>query len=534
MNPYRNRKLWKAHCVAAVALTAALAGTGGTSLLPGVCLWAGEISSSQVNQEPVESSDGQIAQDGGASPGSALIEDSGHAVQNDSGVSMDELQKAMDSGDQDALRRIAEGETGSGVGGEGSQSETAVPEPEIPGMADPESVRQLLQALSAYDSMTGSDDELRAADYIAGKMKEYGYTVETQPFHEGFVDETGNDEQGLNIIAERGADSETNRTDGIFLVVTHYDTKRKKEKGDPFTADRTGACALLETARVLQNIKTDTDICFVFLSGEEDGLYGSKHFVNTLSDEMKARIRGVLDVERVGYVPETFCVLANSDGQDNDVTTRVRQAAFSIREEAAAAVPDGIQAENETAAADGGVRAENAPAAADGGVRAESAAEDGSQAGETVAEGMQAGSAADQIAADSEAETESGEQAAPAPWDCIKDQKLSQHSFAEAGFPAAALTQYIPGWTGAGQTTGETEMEGQPGVDRTQQGETGQPGVDRTSEGTVDEGLAGGELPQAIAETEADGQQVLTADPSQIAHVSNIVARALSGVMNNS
>ncbi|HCI85091.1 MAG TPA: hypothetical protein DHV79_11170, partial [Lachnospiraceae bacterium] len=344
---------------------------------------------------------------------------------------------------------------------------------------------------------------------------------ETQPFHEGFVDETGNDEQGLNIIAERGADSETNRTDGIFLVVTHYDTKRKKEKGDPFTADRTGACALLETARVLQNIKTDTDICFVFLSGEEDGLYGSKHFVNTLSDEMKARIRGVLDVERVGYVPETFCVLANSDGQDNDVTTRVRQAAFSIREEAAAAVPDGIQAENETAAADGGVRAE-------------SAAEDGSQAGETVAEGMQAGRAADQIAADSEAETESGEQAAPAPWDCIKDQKLSQHSFAEAGFPAAALTQYIPGWTGAGQTTGETEMEGQPGVDRTQQGETGQPGVDRTSEGTVDEGLAGGELPQAIAETEADGQQVLTADPRQIAHVSNIVARALSGVMNNS
>ena len=242
----------------------------------------------------------------------------------------------------------------------------------------------------------------------------------------------------------------------------------------------------------------------------------------------------MLDVERVGYVPETFCVLANSDGQDNDVTARVRQAAFSIREEAAAAVPDGIQAENETAAADGGVRAENAPAAADGGVRAESAAEDGSQAGETVAEGMQAGSAVDQIVADSEAETESGEQAAPAPWDCIKDQKLSQHSFAEAGFPAAALTQYIPGWTGVGQTTGETETEGQPGVDRTQKGETGQPGVDRTSEGTVDEGLAGGELPQAMAETEADGQQVLTADPSQIAHVSNIVARALSGVMNNS
>ena len=91
----------------------------------------------------------------------------------------------------------------------------------------------------------------------------------------------------------------------------------------------------------------------------------------------------------------------------------------------------------------------------------------------------------------------------------------------EAGFPAAALTQYIPGWTGVGQTTGKTETEGQPGVDR-------------TSEGTVDEGLAGGELPQAIAETEADGQQVLTADPRQIAHVSNIVARALSGVMNNS
>ena len=42
------------------------------------------------------------------------------------------------------------------------------------------------------------------------------------------------------------------------------------------------------------------------------------------------------------------------------------------------------------------------------------------------------------------------------------------------------------------------------------------------------------EAEETEAETEADGQQVLTADPRQIAHVSNIVARALSGVMNNS
>ena len=96
MNPYRNRKLWKVHRVAVAALAVVLAGTGAASLQPDSCLRAGEISSSQVNQEPVESADGQIAQDGGTSSGSALIEDSGHAVQNDSGVSMDELQKAMD------------------------------------------------------------------------------------------------------------------------------------------------------------------------------------------------------------------------------------------------------------------------------------------------------------------------------------------------------------------------------------------------------------------------------------------------------
>ncbi len=60
--------------MAAAALAVVLTGTGGASLLPGVCLWAGEISSSQVNQELVDSSDEQIGQDGGASPGSALIE----------------------------------------------------------------------------------------------------------------------------------------------------------------------------------------------------------------------------------------------------------------------------------------------------------------------------------------------------------------------------------------------------------------------------------------------------------------------------
>ena len=197
------------------------------------------------------SSGGSIELDDGGS----LFEDTGQDVQYNAGVPMDTLQNAIDSGDTKMLDKIASlgaltgssTTSGSGVGGGGAyrgagededdeeyydlqldegdaDEEETEKVKESPGpliAANPDRIQEHLDAMLQVDSPTGSDGELTVAAYIETKMGELGYTVQEQAFHEGVLNEDGIDAPGVNILAERGANSQTNRKKDIFLVVTH-------------------------------------------------------------------------------------------------------------------------------------------------------------------------------------------------------------------------------------------------------------------------------------------------------------------------
>ena len=281
-------------------------------------------------------------------------------VQYNAGVPMDTLQDAMEAGDQKLLDKIASlgaltGSTtssGSGIGGGGAyrgmddededdesyydlhldegdadevQSEALNESPGPLIAASRDRIQEYLDAMTEVESPTGSDGELTVASYIETKMGELGYTVQEQAFHEGVLNEDGIDAPGVNILAERGANSQTNRKKDIFLVVTHYDSKRSPDEDDPFANDKSGAAALIETARILAEVVTDTDVCFLFLSGQEDGGYGAQNFFAALSEENLARISGVLSVERVGYDSDTPYVLKTLTGESNSLGDIVQQ-----------------------------------------------------------------------------------------------------------------------------------------------------------------------------------------------------------------
>ena len=314
--------------------------------------------------------------DGGSielADGGSLFEDTGQDVQYNAGVPMDTLQNAIDSGDTKMLDKIASlgaltgssTTSGSGVGGGGAyrgagededdeeyydlqldegdaDEEETEKVKESPGpliAANPDRIQEHLDAMLQVDSPTGSDGELTVAAYIETKMGELGYTVQEQAFHEGVLNEDGIDAPGVNILAERGANSQTNRKKDIFLVVTHYDSKRSPAENDPFANDKSGAAVLIESARILSSVVTDTDICFVFLSGQEDGGYGAQNFISSLSEENRSRITGVLSVERVGYDSETPYVLKTLTGESNSLGDIIQQlgirndAQLSLRED---------------------------------------------------------------------------------------------------------------------------------------------------------------------------------------------------------
>ena len=184
--------------------------------------------------------------------------------------------------------------------------------------ADTEYINTYLEELKSVDSPTGSDGELILADYIMQTLGAYGYQVSTQEFHEGFMNEDMIDVPGMNVIVERVGDSEL--ADGHYLLVcAHYDSKTDPDPEDPFASDKTGAAVLMETARLLANIPTADNLCFLFLSGEEDGHYGSQSFVEYLPDDIKAKVDGVICLGELGYTADQPYILGTYDAEPGTI-----------------------------------------------------------------------------------------------------------------------------------------------------------------------------------------------------------------------
>ncbi len=198
--------------------------------------------------------------------------------------------------------------------------------------ASAERLETLLEELTAQPDPTGSDGELAMSAYIEGVMEEIGYTVTEQAFHEGVLNEDGVDLPGINIIAERGADAE-DRSKDIVILAVHYDSVSgvaEDAKVSPATNDKTGAAVAIECARVLASLDTECDVCFLFLSGEEDGLHGSREFVRSMSEENRERVRAVIALDTVGTDSDADYVTGTLDGSVNDPAMYLQAAQVEV------------------------------------------------------------------------------------------------------------------------------------------------------------------------------------------------------------
>ena len=349
----------------------------------GICLMAGLLLMAGAGSAAAdETEDGLL-----------LIEDDGEEVVDQSGASLEELQA------QEAAAETPQTEAPQILTDEDPTLERA----------SADMLQLYLDGLTGMASPIGSDGELEIGQYIKSAMENMGYEISEQSFHEGFLNANGVDAPGINIIAERGADAE-NRHSDILIISTHYDSKSFPEEGDPFSNDKTGAAVLLEMARILSGVETDTDICFLFLSGEEDGLYGSANFVRTLGEEYNGRIAGVIDVERVGYTGDFRYVLKTVDQKENTLGNLLREEAASYGL-ADADTPEAIGLQ-----ADPGV-AENDVQTAGSGNGSESHAE-GNAAGQDETEAQNWWD-----------------------WQYLADEAATQKSFADAGIMAVTVSQ---------------------------------------------------------------------------------------------
>ncbi len=144
--------------------------------------------------------------------------------------------------------------------------------------------------LSTFDSrFITQPGNAKAIEYLQSTLRSWGYEPELQWF------EPRPGVRSANVVATlRG----TTDPDLEYVVGAHFDSV---EDGPGADDNGSGTTQLLEAARVLARRPQRATIKFVWFTGEEAGLRGSREFVRR-AVEAKERVRGALNNDMLGWM----------------------------------------------------------------------------------------------------------------------------------------------------------------------------------------------------------------------------------------
>lgn len=167
-------------------------------------------------------------------------------------------------------------------------------------------LQEELNILTASPRPSGSRAESDASRYMQRLLQDYGYDVERQRFRYEYEGEMVT---GSNVVAVRQAPSPDA---DILIVSTHHDT----EEGSPgANHNASGVATMLETARLLSRLPTDTEIRYISFAGHEADQLGARHYMESLSKRERERMIGAVDLNALGYVSDDQIVLGTLDGE---------------------------------------------------------------------------------------------------------------------------------------------------------------------------------------------------------------------------
>ena len=187
-----------------------------------------------------------------------------------------------------------------------------------------DNLKRNLNRLSAFHTRHSKSPILNdASEYIINELKESGYINTFFHFFNTTID---NEEFELrNIICEKkGMDVK------LVMVCAHYDSimncKEDSNSRAPGANDNgSGVSALIELARVLakKNLKHSTQ--FVFFSGEEQGLLGSKSYAEYIKERGTDLYR-LINLDMIGTpFLESNAVIIERDGNPDSRHNHVKE-----------------------------------------------------------------------------------------------------------------------------------------------------------------------------------------------------------------
>jgi hypothetical protein len=172
---------------------------------------------------------------------------------------------------------------------------------------DAETWRSDVDELSRFSRYTHGSEIEAARMLLSSRFRALGLEVEemTFPTARGMA---------TNIVAKLPGRS---RPDEIYVVGAHYDSTSEKpfELAPGAEDNASGAAGLLSLARVFTEQPPEATLLFIAFSGEEQGLLGSRAWLNPwLADGRANQIHGVFIMDMIGYSgdAELDCLLETS------------------------------------------------------------------------------------------------------------------------------------------------------------------------------------------------------------------------------
>lgn len=136
--------------------------------------------------------------------------------------------------------------------------------------------------------VTGTEACDKSGEYIYNEFVDMG--LETRYHYWNNNGLYGNNIEGVI----NGYDS---TSDEVYIICAHYDSVPECPGADD---DGSGVAAVMATAKLMSDHNFKNTVKFIAFSGEEQGLHGSKHYVED-SLNNNTNIAGVLNVDMIGY-----------------------------------------------------------------------------------------------------------------------------------------------------------------------------------------------------------------------------------------
>jgi len=179
-----------------------------------------------------------------------------------------------------------------------ARAAAAAPDPAIKALVDRlarATYEPDLERLVGFGTRHSLSPQYRAAcDFVEQRLAGLGYATSRQAI-------VVNGGASQNVIATRKGNGPDTR--GVVVVSAHLDSiNQEGNAASPAPGaddDGSGSAGVIEIARALKDHQGTHDLTLILFGGEEEGLFGSKHYVAALTPAARAKIRAVVHMDMI-------------------------------------------------------------------------------------------------------------------------------------------------------------------------------------------------------------------------------------------